>query len=172
MNFRTYWDGDLCEELTEKGTITKWRSRTQSPTTLVDFLSTYGAGPNLIKYTPCLQADIFGDWREEQVYYDGSNFSHLRIFSTPYESQYLVPCLMHDHQYRMATVWQTSAYNQPPHLSYYLPDYISTTTGISEVEAADKANAARQAIYNLTGQRLSSPRHVINIFGGKKVVVK
>lgn len=172
VNFRTYWDGDLSEELTEMGAITKWRSRTQSPTTLVDFLSTYGAGPDLIKYTPCLQADIFGDWREEQVYYDGSNYSHLWIFSSPYESQYRVPCLMHDHQYRMGTVWQTSAYNQPPHLSYYLPDYISATTGISEVEAADKANAAGQAIYNLTGQRLSSPRHGVNIIGGKKVVVK
>jgi hypothetical protein len=30
---------------------------------------------------------------------------------------------MHDHQYRMAVAWQNVAYNQPPHLSYYLPDF-------------------------------------------------
>ena len=29
---------------------------------------------------------------------------------------------MHDHTYRMAITWQNSAYNQPPHLGYYLPD--------------------------------------------------
>lgn len=172
VNFRTYWDGDVYEEMTEKGAITKWRSRTQSPKTLVNFLSSYGVGPNLIKYTPCLQADIFGDWREEQIYYDGKSFSHLLIFTTPYESNYRVPCLMHDHQYRMATVWQTAAYNQPPHLSFYLPDYISATTGITEIGVTEKASTASQDIYNLNGQRLFSPQKGINIIGGKKVIVK
>lgn len=71
MNFRTYWDGDIQEELTERGAITKYTSSTTSAKTLVDFRSKYKAGVNLIKYTPCLQADIFGDWREEQVYYNG-----------------------------------------------------------------------------------------------------
>ena len=31
---------------------------------------------------------------------------------------------MHDHTYRMGIAWQNTAYNQPPHLGYYLPDYI------------------------------------------------
>ena len=35
-----------------------------------------------------------------------------------------LPTLMHDHTYRMGTCWQNTAYNQPPHLGYYLPDYI------------------------------------------------
>ncbi|MBQ7238645.1 MAG: chitobiase/beta-hexosaminidase C-terminal domain-containing protein [Bacteroidales bacterium] len=124
VNFRTYWDGDLQEELTEKGAITKWTGRTSSIKTLVDMVAKYDIGVNLIKFTPCLQADIFGDWREEQIYYDDDTFSHLKIFSTTYPSDYSIPTLMHDHQYRMATVWQTSAYNQPPHLSYFLPDYV------------------------------------------------
>ena len=29
---------------------------------------------------------------------------------------------MHDHTYRMGIAWQNTAYNQPPHLGYYLPD--------------------------------------------------
>ena len=29
---------------------------------------------------------------------------------------------MHDHTYRMGICWQNVAYNQPPHLGYYLPD--------------------------------------------------
>lgn len=173
VNFRTYWDGDLYDELTEKGAITKWTSRTTIAKTLVNFLSKYGAGPDLIKYTPCLQADIFGDWREEQVYYDAATMSHLWIFSTPYESNYKVPCLMHDHQYRMATVWQTSAYNQPPHLSFFLPDYVKQQTGITEIEnSASAEQNAENAIYSITGQRLKKPMRGVNIINGRKVIVK
>ena len=133
MNFRTYWDGDLQEELTEKGVITKWTGCNSNIKTLLNVISTYKAGIDLIKYTPCLQTDIFGDWREEQIYYDAATFSHLWIFSTPYPTDYSLPTLMHDHQYRMATVWQTSAYNQPPHLSFHLPDYVKRL----EKEASD-----------------------------------
>ncbi len=183
INFRTYWDGDLQEELTEKGEITKWRSRTESAASLVNMRTKYGAGVNLIKYTPCLQADIFGDWREEQIYYDNATRSHLWIFSTPYESDYRVPCLMHDHQYRMATVWQTSAYNQPPHLSFYLPDYIDSVTGVVQVKAdgnenedenedilSVNANAYHGKIYNALGQRIRTAGRGLNIIGRRKFV--
>ena len=44
---------------------------------------------------------------------------------------------MHDHQYRMATVWQTSAYNQPPHTSYYLPDMVKKLTKPDVYAAGD-----------------------------------
>lgn len=58
------------------------------------------------------------------------------IFSTPFTSPYRVPCLMHDHIYRMSVCWQNVAYNQPPHLGYYLRDYVknqqSNPTGISQ----------------------------------------
>ena len=140
VNFRTYWDGVLQEELTEKGVITKWSA--SGIKTLLNVVSTHKAGTDLIKYTPCLQADIFGDWREEQIYYDAATFSHLWIFSTPYQTDYSLPTLMHDHQYRMATVWQTSAYNQPPHLSFHLPDYAKQleqeASGITTVKATDQ----------------------------------
>lgn len=44
----------------------------------------------------------------------------------------------------------------------------NVTAGIGSLEVADKADA----IYNLSGQRLSKPAKGINIIGGKKVVVK
>jgi len=77
---------------------------------------------NGTKATPCLQADLFGDWREEIILFDASDKSHLNIFTTNIPTQYRVPTLMHDHVYRMGIVWQNVAYNQPPHLGYYLPD--------------------------------------------------
>ena len=182
VNFRTYWDGDLQCETTERGVITKWQGRTQNAATLVDMPNKYGAGTNVIKYTPCLQADIFGDWREEQIYYDNATMSHLWIFATPYASNYKIPTLMHDHHYRMATVWQTTAYNQPPHLSFYLPDYIEYLTGLPVLPGSgDDSNAwfdddfrgdassqsAKQVVsisfYNLLGQAIAEPGHGLYI---------
>lgn len=76
---------------------------------------------NGTKATPCLQADLFGDWREEIILFDDSDKSYLNIFTTNIPTEYRVPTLMHDHVYRMGIVWQNVAYNQPPHLGYYLP---------------------------------------------------
>lgn len=185
INFRTYWDGDLQEELTEKGVITKWQGVSKGSTTLVNMPTTYGIGCDLIKFTPNLQADIFGDWREEQIYYDNATRSHLYIFSTPYASNYRVPCLMQDHHYRMATVWQTSAYNQPPHLSYYLPDFVAHideyVNGIEAITTQPQDNSAygnqrssygnqRSALYNLAGQRVSDSYHGIVVKNGRKLL--
>ena len=168
-NFRTYWDGDLLEEITETGIIYKWAGVKNGQKVMVDMPSTYGIGTNLIKYTPNLQADIFGDWREEQIYYDKATRSHLYIFSTPYASDYRIPCLMHDHHYRMATIWQTSAYNQPPHLSYYLPDFVDNyATAISDISADMNSQAGDGHIYNLSGQRVSDTYRGITIRNGKK----
>ena len=166
-NFRTYWDGDLQEEITETGFIYKWKGVTKGQSAIVDMPSVYGIGTNLIKYTPNLQADIFGDWREEQIYYDKATRSHLYIFSTPYTSDYKVPCLMHDHHYRMATVWQTAAYNQPPHLSFYLPDYVTGTTGISHVDTDRLHPHNDDRMFNLSGQRVSHAYKGIVIKNGK-----
>ena len=80
---------------------------------------------NYTKATPCLQADILGDWREELIMWNKKDSSEIMIFSTWTPTDYAVPTLMHDHVYRMGVAWQNTAYNQPPHLGYYLPDYIN-----------------------------------------------
>ena len=70
---------------------------------------------NGTKATACVQADIFGDWREEFILRSSDNKS-LRIYSTPDFTQHRVYTLMHDPQYRQAICWQMCGYNQLPHL--------------------------------------------------------
>lgn len=57
---------------------------------------------------------------------------------------------MHDHVYRMGIAWQNTAYNQPPHLGYYLPDRFEKTAGMSAVETATNGPSM---IFNLNGVR-------------------
>ncbi len=133
MNFRIYWDGDLQEELLANGRaprfppyLQKWNGKEVVALPLSNgkqlFEMGHSVSCNWSKATPNLQADLFGDWREEVIYWDESDASHLNIFTTNAPTDYRVPTLMHDHIYRMGVAWQNVGYNQPPHLGYYLPD--------------------------------------------------
>ena len=121
-NFRVYWDGDLQDELLDGNKIDKW-SKT-AVTRLITFSDLGPSGTcNSSKNTPNLSADILGDWREEVILWQTSgNETCLGIYSTNIPTTYRVPTLMHDHTYRMGICWQNTAYNQPPHLGYYLPE--------------------------------------------------
>ena len=123
MNFRIYWDDDLQDELYENTTITKWDPDRKKASTLLE-LSGYEwtASCNSTKATPCLQADLLGDWREEIILWSRNDSASLVIFTTTTPTEYRIPTLMHDHVYRMGIAWQNVAYNQPPHLSYYIGD--------------------------------------------------
>lgn len=134
MNFRIYWDGDLQDELLANGRpphfppyLQKWNGSEAVALPLSNGKQLYEMGNsvscNWSKATPNLQADLFGDWREEVIYWDESDASHLNIFTTNIPTEYRVPTLMHDHIYRMGVAWQNVGYNQPPHLGYYLPDH-------------------------------------------------
>ena len=139
-NFRIYWDGDLLDEFfdgrfekTTKGynpRVTKRNATGTGDSNTWNFNTYQAYACNTTKATPCLQADILGDWREELILWDGSTSSDLLIFSTTIASKYRVPTLMEDHNYRLAIAWQNCAYNQPPHLGYYLPDRFSTDARI------------------------------------------
>ena len=131
-NFRIYWDGDLQDELlANRGRpyfpsfIEKWDGEKAVPLPYSNGQHFYDMGHsascNWTKATPCLQADLFGDWREEVILWDSSDASHLNIFTTNIPTPYAVPTLMHDNIYRLSICWQNTAYNQPPHLGYYLP---------------------------------------------------
>ena len=135
-NFRIYWDGDLQDELlANRGRpyfgsfVEKWDGEKAVPLPLSNgqHIADLGhsASCNWTKATPCLQADIFGDWREEVILWDASDAAHLNIFTTNIPTPYAVPTLMHDNIYRLSICWQNTAYNQPPHLGYYLPNYVS-----------------------------------------------
>ena len=116
LNFRIYWDGDLCSEiLNSPGTARE--AKIEKPGTGRLFTSSGCNMNNDSKNNPCFQGDLIGDWREEIVVRCGTN---VRIYTSGMGTSYSMPCLWYDHQYRQAMVWQMMAYNQPPHLSYYL----------------------------------------------------
>lgn len=71
------------------------------------------------KATPAISADLFGDWREEVVWRTSDN-KELRIYTTIIPTHHRFYTLMHDPVYRLGIAWQNVAYNQPPHVGYYL----------------------------------------------------
>lgn len=137
-NFRIYWTGDPFDQTFDgrydsntgisSPRIRAWNTASGKIATMQEFAD-YGQPQscNTTKATPCLQADFLGDWREELIMWQyeadwSSPTVKLMIFSTPQETDYKVPCLLEDHQYRMAVAWQNASYNQPPHLSYSLAE--------------------------------------------------
>ncbi|MET0650461.1 MAG: Ig-like domain-containing protein, partial [Pyrinomonadaceae bacterium] len=118
-NFAIWWDADLLREFEDGTTISKWNWTTRTAATL---LSPAGvASNNTTKATPALSADVLGDWREEVIWRTTDNTA-LRIYTTTIPASNRIYTLMHDHQYRVAIAWQNTAYNQPPHPSFYLGD--------------------------------------------------
>lgn len=167
MNFRIYWDGDAQEELfdggynsnTSKSTplITKWNGN--GTTNLRTFDSSYGnpQSCNSTKATPSLQADLLGDWREELVMWDYNNPAQVHIYTTNITSALAIPTLMHDHTYRMGICWQNTAYNQPPHLGYYLPDYVAGTP--NAIQTLKNGESSKEPVlYDLQGRRIQADR--------------
>lgn len=121
INFLSYWDGDLEREILDGYTDSTAKiSKMKADGTLTQLMETTGYYTcNTTKGTPCLSADIFGDWREELIVRAADSKS-IRIYCTPYETEYRITTLMHDPQYRNQVAGQNIAYNQPPHPSFYL----------------------------------------------------
>lgn len=121
INFLSYWDGDLEREILDGYTDSPATiSKVKTDGTLTTLLTTDGYYTcNTTKGTPCLSADLFGDWREELIV-RASDGKSIRIYCTPYDTDYRITTLMHDVQYRTQVAGQNIAYNQPPHPSFYL----------------------------------------------------
>jgi rhamnogalacturonan endolyase len=115
-NFRIYWDGDLLDELLNGNNISKWNWETQKTDRV--FTADGCSSINGTKSTPNLSADLLGDWREEVIFRTEDN-QELRIFTTTIPTEHRLYTLMHDPQYRASIAWQNTAYNQPPHVSFY-----------------------------------------------------
>lgn len=120
MNFGIWWDGDLSRELLDGTRLDKWNTATNSTSRLFTINDIGNAtSNNSTKATPNLTADILGDWREEMIYRSSDN-ANLLLFTTNIPTEHRIHTLMHDSQYRTAVAWQNSAYNQPPHPSFFL----------------------------------------------------
>ncbi|KUN59423.1 hypothetical protein AQJ46_40065 [Streptomyces canus] len=114
-NFLAWWDGDTTRELLDGTHIDKYG--TSGDTRLLTGSGVHSN--NGTKSTPSLSGDILGDWREE-VIWPTSNNTALRIYSTPHQTNTRITTLLHDTQYRTALAWQNTAYNQPPHPSFFI----------------------------------------------------
>jgi rhamnogalacturonan endolyase len=116
-NFAIWWDGDLLRELLDRNRISKWDWEKGALTTM--FTAEDCASNNGSKATPCLSADLLGDWREEVIWRTSDN-KELRLHTTSIPTKHRLPTLMHDPQYRLSVAWQNVGYNQPPHPGFYL----------------------------------------------------
>jgi len=115
-NFVVWWDGDLTRELLDKNHIDKWNWETQE--TMCLLTAEECSSNNGTKATPCLSADILGDWREE-VIWRTTDSRELHIYVSTIPTPYRFVTFMHDRQYRLAIAWQNVGYNQPPHPGFF-----------------------------------------------------
>ncbi len=156
-NCRIYWDGDIYDEiLNDKGGghNQPFLEKYNGGGLVVDgkrlFEHGYTTSCNGTKTSPCLQADIFGDWREELIFFNGSDKTTINIFSTALKTEARVPCLMFDHVYRMGIAWQNVGYNQPPHLGYYLPNATAARFTLDDINIIHYVNCTGAQIVSVT----------------------
>jgi rhamnogalacturonan endolyase len=128
VNFAVWWDGDLLRELLDGTHIDKWDYKNATTTRLLEGQAVGAASNNGTKATPCLSADLLGDWREEVVWRTADSQA-LLIFSTTIPTTYRLPTLMHDPTYRLGVARENVGYNQPPHTGYYLGEGMRTSAG-------------------------------------------
>ncbi|MFG2019392.1 rhamnogalacturonan lyase [Actinomadura geliboluensis] len=119
-NFLAWWDADPVRELLDGTHIDKYGSSGDAR-----LLTGSGVHSNNgTKAVPSLSGDILGDWREEVVW-PSSDDTRLRIYTTRDVTDRKIYTLLHDTQYRTGLAWQNTAYNQPPHPSFFLGDRMS-----------------------------------------------
>ncbi len=119
-NFRIFWDGDLLDELLDGGNGGPLEISSWNGTQMECIFRTEGCiSINGTKSNPCLQADILGDWREELVMARADNEA-LRVFVSDIPTEYSFMTLMHDPVYRAGVAAEQTAYNQPPHIGFYI----------------------------------------------------
>ena len=138
LNFRIYWDGDLGSEILDSPGTAKEAAIWDYENGRL-FTSSGCNMNNGSKNNPCFQGDLIGDWREEIVVRCGTN---VRIYTSGMGTNYSLPCLWFDHQYRQAMVWQMMAYNQPPHLSYFLGELEGYTVAPPPYSMQDRTEIA------------------------------
>ena len=138
LNFRIYWDGDLGSEILDSPGTAKEAAIWDYENGRL-FTSSGCNMNNGSKNNPCFQGDLIGDWREDIVVRCGTN---VRVYTSGMSTNYSLPCLWYDHQYRQAMVWQMMAYNQPPHLSYFLGELEGYTVAPPPYSMQDRTGIA------------------------------
>ncbi len=127
INFAIWWDGDLIRELLDHEfddekqvgypKIYKWDYENNKLKTILNPSGVLSN--NWKKGTPCIQADILGDWREEAVWRNEDD-TELRIYTTTELTDHKFYTFMHDSVYRLSVAFQNTAYNQCTQTSFYI----------------------------------------------------
>lgn len=124
---------------------------------------------NGTKGNPCWYGDLLGDWREEVIMPDTTRTKNLKVFSTWYPTNYMLPWLMTDHVYEMSALNQNVGYNMPTQVGYYIGSDMETDhqTGIQE----HRAISSSDKWFTLQGISVRVPQKGIYIKNGRKVIV-
>lgn len=120
VNMAVWWDGDLLREMLDKNVVSKynWQTGKCDPLLVMEDVM----WNNGTKANPCLQADIVGDWREEVLMRTADN-QNLRLYVTPYATDYRFYSFDEDPVYRVSVANENIAYNQPAEAGFYFgPD--------------------------------------------------
>ena len=110
QNSAVWWDGDLCRELLDRNTISKYNWTKNR----MDRIMTFEGCEfnNGTKSNPCLAADVLGDWREEVIVRTRDS-EELRIYTTTLPTSHRFNCWMEDIPYRLSVATENVGYNQP-----------------------------------------------------------
>ena len=146
-----------------------------------------GSSCNSTKATPNLSGDILGDWREEVILHDEST---LYLYTTTIPTEHRIYTLMHDPIYRLGMSWQNTAYNQPPHLGFWLgsgdlptpdialtgedpvPMLIKSGTSIQTVLLGDSIQTVSYTFKNCTSASASGlPSGITAVVSGSSLVI-
>ena len=111
---------DLLRELLDGTTISKYNPQKRATFPL---LRAEGCKSNNgTKATPCLAADMAGDWREEVLLRTETDDA-LRLYVTPHSTPYRFVTFLQDPVYRLSVATQNVGYNQPSEPGFYFgPD--------------------------------------------------
>jgi rhamnogalacturonan endolyase len=119
-NMAVWWDGDLLRELLDGNRVSKydWTTGECLPMAVFDGCRSC----NGTKSTPVVQCDLLGDWREEVVMRTTDD-NALRIYVTPFRTDYRFWSFLQDPIYRISIATENVAYNQPTQPGFYFgPD--------------------------------------------------
>ena len=142
LNNRVFWNGTLADDFYDKSILEYWNPTEKGFWRMQVNGGNYTIGNlnNDSKHNPCVLGDLLGDWREEIVTWtqNGNDFQ-LIINATDYQTNYTMPHLMDDFQYRAQVINQNCCYNQPPHVSYDPRTVMTIVPPTFEVEPRTEA---------------------------------
>lgn len=181
-NYRIFWDDDLTEEHFDGANIAKYdivnhswvrclKSRGDNTTTN----KLYAVHPiNGSKQNPCLQCDLFGDFREELAMYTSaeevgrSDCDYvLRIITTTYDTNKKLPWLRDDNTYNLQIASQNVGYSQSPHLGYNAYSYYQSLGEMGKDEIVQQETGVFNPVPYQYYEMKYSDAGYLNFAGGK-----